>query len=187
VSALQSGVDVAQLQQIMEKTVASVMGIPCEIIGGGYAQTSGKKVALENNRIFFTNMNTICFHLQNLLQEVYATCFADSKMSISFRLKPSPRLEVSSIEVRTVSHYPFVYNCYWFAYLCRLTQKTNSQELLALVESGLLTTQNAFAITNMILGLDLKQAGTKLTDKFSLSDQYITPSIKAKSRPQVKS
>jgi hypothetical protein len=49
-----------------------------------------------------------------------------------------------------------------------------------LIESGLLTTQNAFAMSNMILGLDLKHAGAKVTDKYTASAQYITPTTRQK-------
>ena len=34
VSALNSGVDVQQLQNVMAKSIASIMGVPFEIIGG---------------------------------------------------------------------------------------------------------------------------------------------------------
>jgi hypothetical protein len=52
------------------------------------------------------------------------------------------------------------------------------QDLMLLVESGLLTTQNAFTMSNMILGLDFKHAGAQVSDKYREREQYITPVVR---------
>jgi hypothetical protein len=60
----------------------------------------------------------------------------------------------------------------------------HSQELMMLIDNGLLSTQNAHTMTNMILGLDLKHAGGKVSEKFVASEQYITPSLQQKTMAQ---
>jgi hypothetical protein len=129
-----------------------VLGVPFEIVGGGYSDKQGNSKSQENSRIFVTNMSSVCSHLQNLLQEVYLHSFPRSKIPVTFRLRASPRLEISTI-----------------------------QELVMLIESGLLTTENAFQMANMILGLDLKHAGGVTSKKFDESKQYIPPSLRHQS------
>lgn len=102
VSALHSTVDVLQLQQTMAKSIASIVGVPFEIIGGGYSNKDGGKKSLENSRVFSTNMNTLCSHLQNLLSDVYEASFPKSKISLQFQLTSSPRIEVNNIAVSFV-------------------------------------------------------------------------------------
>jgi hypothetical protein len=52
------------------------------------------------------------------------------------------------------------------------------QELMMLIEAGLLTTQNALMMSNMIMGLDFKHAGAVVTTKYKESEQYMTPAIR---------
>jgi hypothetical protein len=141
---LVSTVDIAALQSSTARNIASIMGVPFEIIGGGYSDKQGGKKSLENSRVFITNMTSLCNHLQQLLQDVYEASFSDSRASVSFRLRASPRLEVSSIE-----------------------------ELLLLINAGLLTTDSAFLMTNMILGLDLKHASGVTSEKYEKSKRFI--------------
>jgi hypothetical protein len=145
---LTSDIDIAMLQGHTARNIASIMGVPFEIVGGGYSDKQGGKKSLENSRIFITNMTSLCNHLQNLLADVYAATFPAAKIPIVFRLRASPRLEVTTI-----------------------------QELVLLINSGLLTTDNAFTMTNMILGLDLKNAGAVPATKFDASKQFVPLSM----------
>lgn len=48
--------DTSQMEVKLAKDIASICGIPYEIIGGGYGDKQGAKKSLENSRIFTTNM-----------------------------------------------------------------------------------------------------------------------------------
>jgi hypothetical protein len=148
VAPLQSNMDISTMQFNTARNIASILGVPFEIVGGGYSSKQGGNKSLENNRIFIANMTSMCTHLQFLLQDVYSASFPQSKTPVSFRLRASPRLEVTTI-----------------------------QELLLLIDSGLLTTENAFAMSNMILGIDLKHAGGVLTEKYQASKQFVPLSM----------
>jgi hypothetical protein len=129
VPTLHSNVDISILQNRVSHNISSLLGVPFEIIGGGYSDVQGNKKSLENSRMFIANMTNMCSHLQTLLADVYEASFPGSKIPVSFRLRASPRLEVNNIS-----------------------------ELLSLIDAGLLSSQDAAAMTNMILGLDLKNA-----------------------------
>ena len=87
------------MQHDVAISIASLMGIPFEIVGGGYSAKEGGKKALENSRVFVANMQNMCRHIENLLLDVYTKSFPDFKKEISFRLRSSPRIEISSVQV----------------------------------------------------------------------------------------
>ena len=91
--------DVGEMQHNVTSAIASLMGIPFEIIGGGYSAKEGGKKSLENSRVFVANMQNVCRHIENLLFDVYSRTFPDFKKEISFRLKSSPRIEISNVQV----------------------------------------------------------------------------------------
>jgi hypothetical protein len=148
---LQSNVDLSVLTQNTARNIASVMGVPFEIIGGGYSDKQGGKKSLENSRVFITNMTALCSHLERLLHEVYMTCFPAAKLDVTFKLRASPRLEITTID-----------------------------ELILLINAGLLSTENAFLMTNMILGLDLEQARTQ---KGPQGTQFVPLGMEPKGAP----
>lgn len=196
VSALQSGVDIVQLQQHMAKSIASILGVPFEIIGGvvpkpllyfqtekpqilmhvtvagGYTATEGNKKSLENGRVFISNMGNLCTHLQHLLEQVYQASFPNSKLPLTFRLRASPRMEINTIEVFSLGPETLSSALVYY-----LTDEF-LQEFVLLLNTGLVTTQNAFMMTNMILGLDFKHAGVQVKDHYKLSEQYIPPALR---------
>jgi hypothetical protein len=63
----------------MAKDIACIMGIPYEIIGGGYSDKEGKKKSMENTRIFTTNMMSVCSHLVSLNPENYILSLTSKK------------------------------------------------------------------------------------------------------------
>lgn len=92
--------DIEFLQAKYKGDVCAVLGVPLEMISG----KQGGAVGIENTkktqatgRIFSTNMQYYCKHVQFLLQEVYSTIYND-KSDCEFLLVPLPRLEISSIE-----------------------------------------------------------------------------------------
>lgn len=96
VQRLQPVMDVEYLRTTFTAQVASVFGIPYEMIAGGYsAQYSGKK-SHENNRYFVSNMQEICRFLEVLLSEVYRVSFKDP--GSSFSIHTVPRIEISTVE-----------------------------------------------------------------------------------------
>jgi hypothetical protein len=70
VTKLESMVDVDSLRSNTARNIASIMGVPFEIIGGGYNAGDSSKKSFENSRIFITNMSTMCVHLQHILQVI---------------------------------------------------------------------------------------------------------------------
>lgn len=59
----------------MAKDITSIMGIPYELVGGGYSDKEGKKKSMENTRIFTTNMMNLCKHLECLMADVYVATY----------------------------------------------------------------------------------------------------------------
>ena len=96
---LQQCKDVKVLTDKYQSNVSALMGIPYEMIGG---QTNGgrdlKARALSSGRLFSTNMDEICYHLQQLLTQVYCAIYQAPLDGVEFLLVPMPRMEVESIE-----------------------------------------------------------------------------------------
>jgi len=115
--------------QKFSKDAASVFGIPWELIGGGYTQSTASSKSLENTRIFTTNMMRLCHSLQDLLASVYSATYGTAIQDIKFSLRPTPRLEVQDMS-----------------------------DLAVLLESGLVTSADAKNLSHMILGMDLRQS-----------------------------
>jgi len=96
---LQPCEDVEALTDKYRRDVSALMGIPYEMIGG---QTNGgrdlKARALSSGRLFSTNMDEICYHLQQLLTRVYCAIYQAPLDAVEFMLVPMPRMEVESIE-----------------------------------------------------------------------------------------
>lgn len=67
-------------------------------------------------------------HLKLLLTDVYLASFGGSPEDVEFNICAMPRLEISSVE-----------------------------EICQLLDSGMVSAENAMDISNMIFGLDLKQ------------------------------
>lgn len=103
---LQPCEDVEFLLVKYRKDVCSLLGIPYEMIsgqdGGGIGNESTKKT-LASGRIFSTNMQDYCKHLQRLLKQVYTFIYG-RKTSCEFILVPMPRLEISCMEDLRVLH-----------------------------------------------------------------------------------
>lgn len=138
--------DVGFLQQRLAKSVSSVMGIPYEIISGGYSSSTSSDRSLQNHRVFTTNMLDICRHLQILLQQVYVAIYGGNATDVRFYLFPSPRICIESVA-----------------------------DIAMLMEMGLVSTQNAYEIANMLLGMDLKQATGHEADAGMFAKHFVTP------------
>ena len=149
VQKLETIADVEGMRLQLAKDITSIMGIPFELIGGGYSTKQGEKKALENGRVFTTNMMTVCSHLQNLLREVYVATYGGHPLDVEFVLRATPRIEIQSVE-----------------------------EIAALLETGIISFENAMDISNMLLGVTLKQATGKDASAGQFSRAYITPSNK---------
>jgi hypothetical protein len=106
VGTLQSTLDASELQSHCAKNIASLLGVPFEIVGGGYSTKESGKRSLENSRVFITNMTVLCRHLQFLLGDIYKASFSDSTSIPQFIVQASPRLEVNTIEVTNPSSKP---------------------------------------------------------------------------------
>ena len=88
--------DLAWLLDKFRRDVASVTGVPYEMIIG---QSSGRETVrktMASGRLFSTNMHEICRHLQTLLAQVYRRTYRHDAR-VEFTLVPMPRLEVETI------------------------------------------------------------------------------------------
>lgn len=146
---LQPVQDVQLLHQRLAKDISSIMGVPYELIAGGYSQTQGSRKAEENTRIFITNMMEVCRHLCLLLQSVYASTYGGSPSDVAFEMRPTPRIAIESVE-----------------------------DLKVLMELGVIEHSNAMEISNMLLGVELKQGAGKKASAGLFSKQYMTPAQK---------
>lgn len=64
---LESIIDVPTLQVKFAKDISSLIGVPFEMIFGGYSNdSSGKSRAMHNTKIFITNMMSICRSVTHL-------------------------------------------------------------------------------------------------------------------------
>lgn len=106
------------------------MGIPFELVGGGYSVGQGGKKALENGRLFTTNMANVCRHLQSLLCDVYVAIYGGHPSDVEFFLYPTPRIAVGSVE-----------------------------DIVKLLDSGVVSETDANLLSKMLLGNDLSQYG----------------------------
>lgn len=149
VQKLDSIQDTDHMEIKMAKDISSIMGIPFELIGGGYTDRQGGKKALENNRVFTTNMMTICKHLQNLLSDIYRAIYGGEVDDVIFTLRATPRIEVGSVD-----------------------------DIRTLIELGLVSFDNAMTISNMLLGVDLEQGSGKVANAGQFTKPYVTPTQK---------
>ena len=154
--------EIEPMQQRLSKDISQIMGIPWELIGGGYSVKAGEKKALENGRVFVTSMMAICKHLQALLTDVYLASFGGDVDDIQFILRPTPRIEVGTV-----------------------------QELVMLMDAGVVSVDDAHSYSNMLLGIDLHTHTGKTASSGRFSRSYVTPSnekdmIQAKAAAQAK-
>lgn len=171
------------MQVKFAKDVCGLMGIPFEMISGGYDElrSGEKRRSASNNKIFITNMMAICRyaffclgfqcghlhighevtsffleknkmsrHLKNLLTDVYTATFGGGPDSVDIIIRATPRIEISSVE-----------------------------EICQLLETGVVSHQNAMDLSNMIFGVDLKQGiGKDANAGLVGSSMFTTPQNK---------
>lgn len=98
--------DIQLLNDKYKRDVCSLLGIPYEMIQGqansGLGGDTTRKT-LSSGRIFSTNMQDLCKHIQKLLKQVYQTIY-DDKQQVMFVLVPMPRLEIECINDLKVLH-----------------------------------------------------------------------------------
>lgn len=103
---LQPCEDIEFLYTKYRRDVCSLLGVPFEMVGGGSngGGLGGETVkkTLASGRIFSTNMQDYCLHLQRLLIHVYHAIYDDK--IVEFMLVPMPRLEITCIDDLKVLH-----------------------------------------------------------------------------------
>jgi hypothetical protein len=149
VQRLETIQDIKHMQIKLAKDITSIMGIPFELVGGGYSDKEGKKKSMENTRIFTTNMMNLCKHLECMMTDVYIATYGGHESEIKFTLRPTPRIEIGSVE-----------------------------EIIMLLDSGVVSVDNAMQISNMLLGVDLREGGGAKANAGRFTQAYMTPSNK---------
>lgn len=149
VSSLTMIQDTKEMQVKLAKDITSIMGIPYELVGGGYSDKEGKKKSMENTRIFTTNMMNICKHLESLLADVYVATYGDDRSGVKFILRPTPRIEIGSVE-----------------------------EIVMLLEAGVVSADNAVQLSNMLLGVDLRHFAGSKANAGPFAKTFMTPGNK---------
>ena len=154
---LESIMDIGQMQAKFAHDICSLLGVPCGMIGGnggggngvGSSSTSNKQGGGNNSKIFVTNMMTVCRHLKLLLTDVYLASFGGSAEDVEFSICAMPRMDINSVE-----------------------------EICQLLDSGMVSAENAMDISNMLFGLDLKQGVGKAANAGQFSKTFVTPKNK---------
>jgi hypothetical protein len=104
---------------------------------------------MHNTKIFITNMMSICRHIEMLLSDVYLAAYGGGIDDVQFIIRPTPRIEVNSVE-----------------------------EIVQLLEAGVVSFDNAMHLSNMILGVDLQQGIGAKANAGQFSRAFLTPSNK---------
>ncbi|NDC90154.1 MAG: hypothetical protein EB075_15370, partial [Bacteroidetes bacterium] len=146
VQKLDSILDTEPMQLRLVKDVASLMGIPFEMISGGYGDRSAEKRALNNGRVFASNMMRVCRHLENLLLEVYTATYGVDEREVIFTVRPTARMEVQTVA-----------------------------ELVQLMDAGVVSYDHAMEYSNMLLGFDLDQTLKKPSRDTLFARPFVTP------------
>lgn len=103
-------------------------------------------------------MVNVCNHLRMLLRDVYHATYGESATSrVDFIIRPMSRLEV-----------------------------TNVAELQLLLDSGLVSFDNAMHLSNLILGTDIKHGCGRDANAGQFSRMFVTPENKQKLAPPAK-
>jgi len=84
-----------------------------------------------------------------LLVDVYLAAYGGSRDSVKFMIRPTPRIEVNSVE-----------------------------EICQLLDAGVVSFDNAMHLSNMILGVDLQQGVGQSANAGQFSRAFMTPSNK---------
>jgi len=142
--------DPKRLQMKFAKDISSLLGVPYEMVLGGYSDDSaGKSRAMHNTKIFITNMMSICRHIELLLADVYLSAYGGTRDDVKFVIRPTPRIEVNTVD-----------------------------EICMLLEAGVVSFDNAMHLSNMILGMDLQQGAGERASAGQFSRAFMTPSNK---------
>lgn len=121
--------DVQVLQQKLAKDVTSILGVPYELVSGGYSHQQGDNKSKDNGKVFATAMMEVCRHLQRVLGDVYTAAYGGSVEDVSFTLRPTPRISIESIA-----------------------------DLAQLMQIGVVSPEDAKTISGMLMGVDLKRS-----------------------------
>ena len=87
--------------------------------------------------------------MEMLLTDVYLSAYGGSEDDVKFIIRPTPRIEVNSVE-----------------------------EICQLLEAGVVSFDNAMHLSNMILGVDLQQGIGAKANAGQFSRAFVTPSNK---------
>lgn len=138
---------ISELQQRLAKNITSLLGVPYELVSGGYSSQQATSKSLENIKVFTTSMMVICQHLQNLLQQVYVSIYGGSVEDVEFILRPTPRINVETVN-----------------------------DLVQLMQTGILSRMDATDVSSMLMGLDFHQSlGRELKPATNAQDRFLTP------------
>ena len=143
------------MQIKLARDICNLLGVPFEMVSGGYGESKFKKQSSSGgcsssiSKIFITNMMSVCRHLQLLLTDVYLASFGGSADEVEFTICAMPRIDISSVE-----------------------------EICQLLDAGMVSSENAMDISNMIFGLDLKQGAGKEANAGQFSKAFMTPKNK---------
>lgn len=141
--------DIFKMHSKFAKDISSLMGIPFEMLGGGYSANEGHKKSMDNTRIFTTNMMSVCKHLQRLVGDVYIATYGGDPADVEVTISPTPRIEINSVD-----------------------------DIVKLMELGIVSFDNAIHVSNMLLGIELKHGAGVDVNAGQFSRAFITPSHK---------
>jgi hypothetical protein len=137
-----------ELQQKFCRDIANLMGVPFQLLGSGTGSSTSQHNAQINSgdRNFTSSILRLCMHLQALLASVYVATYGGEAKDVSFTIKATPRIEIASVE-----------------------------DIARLLDLGLVTSENAMDLSNMLLGIDLQNHGSKEAKSSVGQKMFVTP------------
>jgi hypothetical protein len=81
-----------------QQNLAALAGVPFEMVSGTQKGNENTRKTITTGRLFQSNMNAYCNHVQALLSQVYCQIYSARPERVEFTLTPMPRLEIESIE-----------------------------------------------------------------------------------------
>lgn len=105
--------------------------------------------SLGHASVFTSNMMDMCKHLEALMLQVYIASYGDTDSEVEFKLFPTSRLSVQTVD-----------------------------DIAKLVEMGLISTENAHQLSNMMIGSDLKMCTGNEPNSSASAKMFMTPQNK---------
>jgi hypothetical protein len=138
--------DPEQLHKRFASDISNLLGVPFDLVAGSKTGIKETAKILSGDRNFSSSILRLCMHLQILLGNVYVATYGGVDTDAIFTINATPRIEITSVD-----------------------------DIAKLLELGLVSSENAMDISNMLLGIDLQSFGSKMPGSASSQKMFVTP------------